>query len=262
MFVEIEKEWLRADAPIPFAMVVATVGRAREQAAVHRPTGFGLHHWIYVTDGAMAFSVDGTVELLNAGDGMFCRNGVPHAYERTTPQLRTRWVTFRGADALLDHFRIGAYHRFTVNDVLATSFEELNAYCAENHTLAARAAAGYRWLTEWLEQDSATNVDLASQIRQYLEAHYAEPLTLDDIAHAMRHTRYTLCHYVAAHSPETIMQQLLRIRIAKAKQFLRYTTCSAAEVGRMCGFDSPSYFGKQFRAITGKSPGAWRAAHA
>lgn len=261
MFAEIEKKYLREDMPLPFAMVVATVGWSREQGAIHRPDGFPHHHWIYVVKGTMNFSIGGRNETLSAGAGMFMRPNVPHAYTRITDSLETRWVTFCGGDALLDHFGLHAFDRFTVNDAMAASFDELDAFCNGSSTIASRAAAGYRWLTEWLEQITAAQVDLCTKIRQYLETHYAEPLTLDDVAHALRMTRYTLCHYVADHQPDTIMQQLRRIRIAKAKQFLRYTTFSAAEIGRMCGFDSPSYFGKQFREVTGHSPGAWRDAH-
>ena len=57
----------------------------------------------------------------------------------------------------------------------------------------------------------------------------------------------------------TVMDDLNRIRIAKAKRFLRYGSASVAEVGKQCGFDSPSYFGKCFKEATGYTPTEYRS---
>ena len=51
-----------------------------------------------------------------------------------------------------------------------------------------------------------------------------------------------------------------KIRIAKAKQLLNQVPLRAQEVGRMCGFDSTSYFCK-FREETGRTPLEYRKRH-
>lgn len=262
MFAEIEKKYINPDADSPFPMVICNVGMAKEQSAINRPNGFVYHHWIWATEGQMLFRVGGEEMLLNAGEGVLCRKNVPHAYEAVEAHLRTRWVTFLGAEGTLDYFGIGPYRRFAMTETTIAAEDELDAHCSGNSTIISRAAAGYTWLTEWLEQETAAQTDLCAQIRRYLEAHYAEPLTLDTVAQAMHMSRYTLCHFIAGRQSATVMQQLKKIRIAKAKQFLRYTTCSVAEIGQMCGFENASYFGKQFRETAGCSPGAYRARHA
>ena len=54
------------------------------------------------------------------------------------------------------------------------------------------------------------------------------------------------------------MEELKQIRIAKAKELLRFGSDRIEEVGRQCGYESASYFGKQFREVVGCSPGEYR----
>ena len=98
----------------------------------------------------------------------------------------------------------------------------------------------------------------AAQIDQILECRYNEPLTLDEIATEVGMDRFSLCRYYAAERGMTVMDKLFHIRIEKAKRFLKYGTDPIEQVGRMCGFDSPSYFGKRFREAVGQTPAEYR----
>ena len=42
------------------------------------------------------------------------------------------------------------------------------------------------------------------------------------------------------------MQYLIRRRIAAAAELLEYSDLPVGEIGMNCGFESPSYFAKQF----------------
>jgi transcriptional regulator GlxA family with amidase domain len=54
------------------------------------------------------------------------------------------------------------------------------------------------------------------------------------------------------------MDELLKIRISKAKRMLRYTGDSIAAISRACGFESPCYFTKRFGEQVGRSPSEYR----
>ena len=53
----------------------------------------------------------------------------------------------------------------------------------------------------------------------------------------------------------TIMQYLTEIRIGHARHLLTlHPEKKVLEIGKMCGFESPSYFGKIFKKEVGMTP--------
>ena len=54
------------------------------------------------------------------------------------------------------------------------------------------------------------------------------------------------------------MEYLVAFRIEQAKALLRATGDSVLEISLACGFDSPSYFNRQFKRRTGQTPSAYR----
>ena len=238
MFAEIRKEYLNTQGTtLPF--VVCTVGESPHQGIVNRPQGFAYHHMLWVQAGAGIFRVGGQRRVLTAGMGFFCRKGVPHSYEREGSLLHTRWVTFLGAEGALDYYAAGDYFFFHTTSALTEATARLDDDCQGGSTPLSRSAAGYQWLTDWLQEKFEPAVSATVRIRQYMEAHFAEPLTLDEIAAQVHMGRYALCRYYQHDQGTTVMKQLKKIRVAKAKQFLRYASLPIEEVGRLCGYCNP-----------------------
>ena len=259
MFAEIRKKYLSQPLPLPF--VVTTAGENTSQGAIDRPSGYPHHHLLLVVKGEGHFTIESDSFTLSAGQGVLCRGGVPHSYAAAEGEFHTLWVTFLGAESVLDYYHIGRYFRFDAPAKLYDSSRELYEFCSGSSTVLTRSAAGYQWLVDWLHDIFAPSAPLTVQVRLYLEAHFAEDLTLDQIAAAVHMSRYCLCHYYKSACGITVMEHLKQIRIAKAKQLLRYGTASMEEVGRSCGFENPSYFSKIFRSETGRSPREYRNQH-
>ncbi len=256
MFAEINKDQLDR---LPF--VICTLGEQVKQVPVHRPDGFEYHQFIWLASGQGQFICDAKKHTLSAGQGMFFRRQIPHDYEGLADGMHTVWCTFMGADSLLDFYNIADCFLFTVPEFLTPTTAALKAACLDNSNIVTRSAAGYSWLVELLEGLFAPAAPVAVRVLQFLENHYSEPLTLDDIADHTGINRFSLCHCYKREQGITVMEQLKKIRIAKSKQFLRYSVTSVEEIGRLCGFDSPSYFGKRFREETGLSPREYRRLH-
>ena len=90
---------------------------------------------------------------------------------------------------------------------------------------------------------------------EYLEARYREPISLDTLANEVHLTRDYLCALFKKEMGHTILQRLTLIRIGWARLYLeQYPDKKAYEIGKMCGFESPSYFGKRFREAVGMTP--------
>lgn len=99
------------------------------------------------------------------------------------------------------------------------------------------------------------------QMLQYMQVSYAEPITLADIAQAagLSERECLRCfHRTIGDSP---VQYLLKYRLMQGAALLRASpAASIAEVSAACGFDSPSYFSKQFRRFYQRPPREYRTA--
>ncbi|MBQ8351342.1 MAG: helix-turn-helix transcriptional regulator [Clostridia bacterium] len=253
MFAEINRE---ARKQLPF--VLNTVGTAR-QKPLSRPDGNSFHQFIWVRHGCGSFRLRDEHYTLGVDEGAFIRAGVPHSYEGE--DLQTMWLTFTGADGLLDFCEAGDYFTFHVPAWLNEANEGLMRELTHTTSIVARSGKGYALAAELLDVIFSERASTMHRVRQYLESHYADPLSLDDIAAIAGLDRYALCRRYQIEYNCSVMADLCRIRIAKAKQFLRYSGDSVEEIGRLCGFQSPSYFAKRFREACGRTPREYRRAH-
>lgn len=260
MFVEIQKEYLDPKkCPLPF--VLCTFGKNLHQGATTRANGFIYHHVLWVKRGKGKFTAGEDSFTLSEGEGFFCKREIPHSYEQDGEAFQTVWITFLCMEGILEYYALPDWFSFKVTPILARFSNELEALCTGNSTVISRSVIGYTWITDWLTQLREPYISTATIVRQYLENHFSDPLTLDDIAEHAHFSRYALCHYYQKECGVSIMEQLKKIRIAKAKQLLRYSQYHVGEIGHMCGYDSTSYFGKLFREQTGQSPNEYRALH-
>lgn len=91
------------------------------------------------------------------------------------------------------------------------------------------------------------------QAMHYIENHYSENLTIEDIANAVNISRHHLCHIfkdVAGITPAHYWQ---RIRCDEARKLLRHGA-SVAEAADACGFSSYPYFAKVYQKQFGILP--------
>lgn len=96
-------------------------------------------------------------------------------------------------------------------------------------------------------------------VRRYIDAHFKESLTLDDLARVAHINKYYLSHtFKEEYGISPIRYQLER-RIEEGCYLLRQTDLSLAQISRILGFSSSSYFSQAFRASKGLSPSAYRS---
>lgn len=240
-------------------LVIMSCGTNNSQKSIVRENGFYCHHCLWVTKGKGVFNVDGETFELGAGEGLFCRSGVPHGYRAAGLTFCTGYVTFYGLDGILDYYKAGRYFRFRISNELQDAAASLEQFCCRYSTCISRSAVGYSFLTMFLEEVFSENVSLKSRVEQILEIRFSKDISLEEIASELSLSKYTLCRRYFAECGMTVMEQLKRIRVAKAKQLLSSTALPVSEIGKMCGFMSPSYFGKVFKGITGSTPAAYRA---
>jgi len=92
----------------------------------------------------------------------------------------------------------------------------------------------------------------------YIHEHYAEPISLDDIAAYVGFSEQHLSRCFRKEIGITPVDYLRRYRIRQARALLETGDRSITEVALEVGFSGSSYFARVFRAEVGVSPSAYR----
>ena len=123
-----------------------------------------------------------------------------------------------------------------------------------------------RIVTETLDEFMTTVYDagktassqyLASAIA-YIRKHYAENLTLEQVAQSAFVSPYYLSHLFRAELDLTFSEYVLRFRINMAKKMMKEGNEKVQTIAEKVGFLDPNYFSKQFKRLVGVSPKKFR----
>lgn len=110
-----------------------------------------------------------------------------------------------------------------------------------------------------LPRTEATRVQLNTQVRvqqmlAFIHAHYAEAVTLADIAGTASISRSEAGRCFQAYMGCSPVDALIRHRLQKAHGMLQDTTRTLQEISQDCGLNSVNYFSRQFRKHYGYAP--------
>lgn len=93
---------------------------------------------------------------------------------------------------------------------------------------------------------------------QFMEHHFAEPLTLSEVAKKASLSPIYFHKRFKAFTGKTPHEYLCAVRLAEAKKLLTLTDLPVAEIAARTGFSSQSYFNAFFKKSTAISPLAFR----
>lgn len=110
-----------------------------------------------------------------------------------------------------------------------------------------------------LPRTESTRVQLNTQVRvqqmlAFIHAHYAEEVTLADIAGAASISRSEAGRCFKAYMGCSPVDALIQHRLQKAHDMLHDVTLPLQEISDACGFHSVNYFSRQFRKHYGYAP--------
>jgi AraC-like DNA-binding protein len=92
----------------------------------------------------------------------------------------------------------------------------------------------------------------------FIEVHLSERLPLPMIAHVAGVSTRNLTRLFRREFSSTVVEFILRRRISRARDRLRNTDRTCAEIAFETGFGSVQHFNRIFRRIEGVSPREWR----
>ena len=97
-----------------------------------------------------------------------------------------------------------------------------------------------------------------TELRNFLDRHYAEPHTLASLAKMSRLSRTYLCRAFKAYTGKRIFDYLIERRIQAAMMRLRSGDEKILGIALDCGFNDLSHFNRKFRQIVGVTPSRYR----
>jgi len=223
--------------------------------------------FVLVREGEGRFRAGGEERMLRAGEGAFvdCMDGYEHESSARAP-WRLMWVHFYGRSLPRYYEQFRAAHN---SPFVALPDAERFADLIETVVRCARetnargeieASAALHELVSalLLLGDGGEQVGKLSDVRAYLDAHFAEPVTLDALSALFFVSKFHLSRTFSARFGMTIGEYLTKKRITEAKRLLRFTDGSVADIAKAVGVSDANYFNKVFQKTEGLSPSAFR----
>ncbi len=96
------------------------------------------------------------------------------------------------------------------------------------------------------------------QVLDYINDYLHQDIKLTDLAALLDMSQYHFSYLFKQATGISPYQYLLQQRIERAKQLLKQSDRSIADIASTCGFNSHSHLSKQFRQLTGTTPKAYR----
>lgn len=97
-----------------------------------------------------------------------------------------------------------------------------------------------------------------STVKRYIDANYADNLTLEFLADLVHWSKYYLAHQFSEAYGLSPIVYLREQRIENSKHLLSGHDLRISEIAISCGFSSQSYFAQTFKELTGITPSAYR----
>ncbi|MGC3992531.1 MAG: AraC family transcriptional regulator [Propionicimonas sp.] len=235
-----------------------------------RRSGSGQAIVILCVAGAGWCELDGVRHDVREGEVLLIPPREPHRYYSDADDPWSIWWLHVTGDDVADLLAaIGltlARPTAPVTDPVQAAglVEDVCAALARDETSASlTAAAGAAWhllalLAADRHQRSVGDASI-NRVQAHLREHIADPFTVADLA---ARAGFSTSHFSARFHAVTgfsVTEYVKRLRMARARELLITTDDSVAEIAQEVGYPDQFYFSRQFRAVTGSSPRAFRS---
>lgn len=102
--------------------------------------------------------------------------------------------------------------------------------------------------------ETKINDKLSEDIIKLFNENIFNNLTVDDVSKAVSYSKPYIFRQFKKSTGKSVMEYYLDLKIKKAKQLLQDRRLSIKEISEKLHFDTPNYFSKTFKKITGLTP--------
>lgn len=146
---------------------------------------------------------------------------------------------------------LSIYKRLLVLSRQPERRELTNAYIAKLLYLVCADASTYKIRS--IEKNTAVD-----KVLSYINAHYTEKLTLEQLANTVYLNKHYLVRLFKNETGKTPFDFVIATRLEQAKKMLTCTTLNISDIAQRCGFESSAYFCKKFKSAFNITPLKYR----
>lgn len=261
-------------------------------------TGEFPWHWhpeielTLVMEGEIAYQVNDSLYYLKAGEGLFCNTNVLHSgHGLDTPDCSYLSITFH--PRLLYGYSSSMIQNKYMNHILKSAalasihfaqdvewqrkvlerMEHIRMLDAE-HPMSMELQMQIALLEIWqqiyehveTEEISGTengrDTERIRQIMEYIQKHYAEKITLEDLADQIHLCKSESCRLFKRYMNESMFDYLLGYRVERSLELLRQSELDVTQISGRVGFANPGYYSRIFKRKMGCTPLEFRKSRA
>lgn len=255
--------------------------------------GAFMWHWhpeielTWIQSGRIDYRVNEQQYILKQEEGLFCNSNALHSgymtenmnceylsitfhprfiYGYETSVLQTRYVDFITSSPRLSSLALRPEISWqaeildTMKQIYGWSKHPPVDYELSVHLALARIwQLLYRYFVSLPDtaEPAAQHLDRLKRILSFIQTHYNEPLTLEDIADSVNICKSECCRFFKKHMHMTLFDYLLFYRIQQSLPLLKGDDSITDIAGRV-GFSNPCYYGKIFKRYMNCSPREYR----
>lgn len=236
----------------------------------------------FITDGKGAFLLDDTIVNVNKWDLIIINPNCLHTEKSSLSDSPLEYIVL-GIDSLLLNFpesysltnneqQVNLYRIMNFSkdkEIILNYFNQLineienkefnyEHVCKSILTLfithIIRSTTSLRFIEQSQEK---LNLECI-KIKNYIDSHYAQNITLDFLSDLSYMNKFHLVHTFTKQIGISPINYVINKRIQEAKNLLGTTGYSIRDIASIVGFSNSSYFSQMFRKVTGISPKSYR----
>lgn len=257
-------------------------------------TGEFPWHWhpeielTLVMEGEISYQVNDSLYHLREGEGLFCNTNVLHSgHGSDTPDCSYLSVTFH--PRLLYGYSSSVMQNKYMNHILKSPalasihFTEKEEWQREvlgqiehirlldaKRPLSMELQMQISLMEIWRQiyehvgaedisgTENGRDTERIRQIMEYIQKHYAEKITLEDLANQIHLCKSESCRLFKRYMNESMFDYLLGYRIERSLELLRQSELDVTQIAGQVGFSNPGYYSRIFKRKMGCTPLEYR----
>lgn len=227
---------------------------------------------LVTTRGQGSFTYQGKTCLLNAGDAVFIDCTQYHEYHTVGDFWENYYIRFDGSAAHTyhDYINRNGWRVLPCKNIeaMVKQIGEIINLCIspDEHAPLHISLVLTQIVTELAvlsdtPADDSGHSPAVMQAKEFIDRHYAENISLPDIAHASLISPYHLSRTFKAQTGFSPHAYLVSRRIDKAKRLLLTTQMSVQDISDCVGFSNVNIMIRAFKNAAGMTPTAFRSKH-